>query len=86
MTGSNRLPIGVGWPLVAVAAFAAYRRNRRDQIRAGDGSVTAGVTEMEPSRRVEVGFLAAASSEIRRAGASRRVRPGSVWTEGVTQG
>jgi cation:H+ antiporter len=58
MTGSNRLLIGIGWPLVALVAFMAYRRR---QARRGDGSVRAAAIEMQPSRRVEVGFLAAAS-------------------------
>ena len=30
MTGSNRLLIGIGWPLVAFVAFWAMRRRRRD--------------------------------------------------------
>lgn len=56
MTGSNRLLIGVGWPLVAFAALAAYRRRaRRTAASPGTGAVS-----MEPARRVEVGFLAAA--------------------------
>jgi len=61
MTGSNRLLIGIGWPLVTFVALAAYRR-RRALGRPVDQSVTADTVQMEPSRRVEVGFLAAASA------------------------
>jgi cation:H+ antiporter len=58
MTGSNRLLIGIGWPLVALVALFAYRRRQAGK---GDGSVTRAAIEMQPSRRIEVGFLAAAS-------------------------
>jgi cation:H+ antiporter len=67
MTGSNRLLIGIGWPLVALVAFSAFARHpfrpaeRRSPAGKGDGSVSSAVIEMAPSRRVEVGFLAAAS-------------------------
>jgi cation:H+ antiporter len=62
MTGSNRLLIGIGWPLVAFVAFAAYRRNRNAGNADGDGSVTADEVRLEPVRHIEVGFLAVASA------------------------
>jgi cation:H+ antiporter len=77
MTGSNRLLIGIGWPLVAFVAFWAVRRRRRV---AGGGAVGAGVdgdaqgevlatgrrsripAVVLPARnRVELAFLAVAS-------------------------
>ena len=36
MTGSNRLLIGIGWPLVAFVAFWAMRRRRGDESAAAD--------------------------------------------------
>ena len=62
MTGSNRLLIGIGWPLVAFAALTAYRRRGRRAAFAAGGSVGADALRMEPSRRIEVGFLAVASA------------------------
>ncbi|HZX96804.1 MAG TPA: hypothetical protein VFE90_19955, partial [Myxococcales bacterium] len=51
MTGSNRLLLGLGWPLVVLLfVFAARRRGERPS----------GI-ELKPGRRVELGFLAAAS-------------------------
>lgn len=67
MTGSNRLLIGIGWPLVVIVALIARRRLASRRMRRGDGaiqstaSVTAGSVRMEPARRIDVGFLAAAS-------------------------
>jgi cation:H+ antiporter len=62
MTGSNRLLIGIGWPLVAFVAFAAYKRRRADDGRDADQSVSADEVRLEPVRRIEVGFLAIASA------------------------
>lgn len=50
MTGSNRLLIGIGWPLVAVL-FAAGLRKRGEPSRA---------VVLRPRRRVELAFLAVA--------------------------
>ncbi|MCU1468676.1 MAG: hypothetical protein JWM72_4604 [Actinomycetia bacterium] len=65
MTGSNRLLIGIGWPLVAFVAFAAYRRSRNGSVASdsdanADASVTADEIRLAPVRRVDVGFLAIA--------------------------
>jgi len=66
MTGSNRLLIGIGWPLVAFVAFWALRRRRRD------GAASASPQTKAPHRapavvlpthnRVELAFLAIASA------------------------
>src|ERR1700730_2587219 len=48
MTGSNRLLMGVGWPVVVLVSIVVARR-------AGAGK-TGGVT-LEPGNRVELGFL-----------------------------
>lgn len=48
MTGSNRLLMGVGWPVVVLVSIVVARR-------AGAGK-SAGVT-LEPANRVELGFL-----------------------------
>ncbi len=42
MTGSNRLLIGIGWPLVAFVAFWAVRRRRRDGAAAEGSEAVAG--------------------------------------------
>jgi cation:H+ antiporter len=51
MTGSNRLLIGIGWPLVAMLSMVAARRARQD---------FTGVW-LKDARRVELAFLALAS-------------------------
>jgi cation:H+ antiporter len=51
MTGSNRLLIGIGWPLVAGLAMVAARRSGRD----------ARIVRLAPARRVELVCLALAS-------------------------
>lgn len=51
MTGSNRLLLGFGWPVVAFV-FAWGIRTRRETQR---------VLQLEPSRRIELGFLLVAS-------------------------
>jgi cation:H+ antiporter len=51
MTGSNRLLIGIGWPLVAGLAMVAARRGGRD----------ARIVRLGPARRVELACLALAS-------------------------
>ncbi|AKU94915.1 hypothetical protein AKJ09_01579 [Labilithrix luteola] len=50
MTGSNRLLIGIGWPLVAIL-FAVGLRKRREPRRP---------VVLRPRRRLELGFLAVA--------------------------
>src|SRR3954471_22632264 len=51
MTGSNRLLLGLGWPVVALLfAWGARRRGQRE-----------GGIELRAGRRMELGFLAAAS-------------------------
>ncbi len=61
MTGSNRLLIGIGWPLVAFVAFAAYR-NRGGRAVDPDGSVTATHVQLPAVRRIDIAFLAVASA------------------------
>ena len=72
MTGSNRLLIGIGWPLVAFVGFWAMRRARRRGVK----EVEAAETEtsnvapadrrlaivLPPRNRVELAFLAVASA------------------------
>ena len=67
MTGSNRLLIGIGWPVVAFVGFWAMRRARRR----GDRTAKAGVATRVPQEpaivlparnRVELAFLAVASA------------------------
>jgi cation:H+ antiporter len=67
MTGSNRLLIGLGWPLVALVAGLGLRRLRRstrnaDAVRQSAVRVAprSGLT-LHPKRRIELLFLAAAS-------------------------
>jgi cation:H+ antiporter len=67
MTGSNRLLIGVGWPLVALFAGLGLRRLRRG--RSGPAAAEAGSPlarhrspglTLHPRRRIELFFLAVA--------------------------
>ncbi|WP_367135402.1 MULTISPECIES: sodium/calcium exchanger protein [Streptomyces] len=51
MTGANRLLVGVGWPLVALAAALSRRRR----------GVAPGPVVLEPHRRIDVAFLAVAA-------------------------
>jgi cation:H+ antiporter len=66
MTGSNRLLIGIGWPLVAFVAFWAMRRRRRDD--AAPARPDSKDHHREPAvvlpthNRVELAFLAIASA------------------------
>ncbi len=63
MTGSNRLLIGIGWPLVAFVAFAAWKRRRRDRadvVLEDDGSVTETHVQLPIVRRVDLAFLGVA--------------------------
>jgi cation:H+ antiporter len=66
MTGSNRLLIGIGWPLVAFVGFWAVRRRRQRGAVEPRPSVTAVHRESAvvlPTRnRVELAFLALASA------------------------
>jgi cation:H+ antiporter len=48
MTGSNRLLMGIGWPVVVLIAVAVARKTTGKPARALD---------LEPSNRVELGFL-----------------------------
>lgn len=57
MTGSNRLLIGIGWPLVAFVAYAASRRRGGHGKDRGRGYRL----RLEGSSRVEVGYLGLAS-------------------------
>jgi len=67
MTGSNRLLIGIGWPVVAFVGFWAMRRARSRGDGAG-GDVPATVRTERPAivlparNRVELAFLAVASA------------------------
>jgi cation:H+ antiporter len=66
MTGSNRLLIGIGWPLVAFVAFWAVRRHR--QRGATEPGPRIAAADREPAvvlpgrNRVELAFLAIASA------------------------
>jgi cation:H+ antiporter len=66
MTGSNRLLIGIGWPLVAFVAFWAVRRHR--QRGASEPGPRIAAADREPAvvlpgrNRVELAFLAIASA------------------------
>jgi cation:H+ antiporter len=66
MTGSNRLLIGIGWPLVAFVAFWAMRRRRLGEAPEPRASWAARRREpavVLPGRnRVELAFLAIASA------------------------
>ena len=59
MTGSNRLLIGIGWPLVAFVAFWAMRRRRpdggadQDGAAADDGRVAGSATQPPAGRPVQ---------------------------------
>ena len=48
MTGSNRLLMGLGWPVVVLVSILVARRSGSEK--------TTGVT-LEPANRVELGFL-----------------------------
>lgn len=48
MTGSNRLLMGLGWPVVVLVSILVARRG---------GAVKATLLELEPTNRVELGFL-----------------------------
>lgn len=67
MTGANRLLIGVGWPLVAVAGLLAARRRRARAARTGTTAPADPDTDpgtdivLVPHRRIDIGFLAVAS-------------------------
>jgi cation:H+ antiporter len=69
MTGSNRLLLGLGWPLVLLLLIVWGRRN--------DRPVTA--LAIKPSRRVELAFLGLASLYS----ISFPLRRGIHWTDGV---
>ncbi len=67
MTGSNRLLIGIGWPMVAFVGFWAMRRARsRGKGTGGDVPATMRTERptivLPPRNRVELAFLAVASA------------------------
>ncbi|HEX7950217.1 MAG TPA: hypothetical protein VF494_07695 [Candidatus Limnocylindrales bacterium] len=66
MTGSNRLLIGIGWPLVAFVGFWAMRRARRrgplESSPAVDVADRVPAIVLPTRNRVELGFLAVASA------------------------
>ena len=70
MTGSNRLLLGLGWPLVLLLLMVWGRRSNR-------GPVTA--LAIKPSRRVELAFLGLASLYA----LSFPLRRGIHWTDGL---
>jgi cation:H+ antiporter len=55
MTGSNRLLLGFGWPLVVIVSLLVARRGVRGGILPASATR---VLRLEPSARVDVGFLA----------------------------
>jgi cation:H+ antiporter len=61
MTGSNRLLIGVGWPLVAFVAIAAWRRHHGRSPSDSPEDAPGRAVVLPEQSRIEVGFLAAAS-------------------------
>jgi cation:H+ antiporter len=67
MTGSNRLLIGLGWPLVALVAALGARRfrrgakNMRPDTRTQAATFSSSGITLMPRRRIELLFLAAAS-------------------------
>ncbi len=66
MTGSNRLLIGIGWPVVAFVGFWAMRRARRRGPAEPASTKGAGRRQpavvLPPRNRVELAFLAVASA------------------------
>lgn len=68
MTGSNRLLIGIGWPLVAFVGFWAIRHRRARGGEAasgapdGPGDARAAAVVLPARNRVELAFLALASA------------------------
>ena len=65
MTGSNRLLIGIGWPLVAIVAFWAVRRRSGGAVPRRPGPTRARrepAVVLPPRNRVELAFLAIASA------------------------
>lgn len=60
MTGSNRLLIGVGWPLVALLFALGTRRRRRSPTRRAKARPSSTVV-LRPRRRVELAYLGVAS-------------------------
>ncbi|HEY5628839.1 MAG TPA: hypothetical protein VIR16_04950, partial [Candidatus Limnocylindrales bacterium] len=66
MTGSNRLLIGIGWPVVAFVGFWALRRARRrgagEPAEATARRSRQPAVVLPPRNRVELAFLAVASA------------------------
>ena len=67
MTGANRLLIGVGWSVVALAALAAARRARRTATGAGGSAdtqedATGHAVQLHRVQVVELAYLAVASA------------------------
>lgn len=61
MTGSNRLLLGIGWPLVTFVGIWALRRRRADPEVAPTAPSRPAVIDLASNSRVELGFLAIAS-------------------------
>lgn len=67
MTGSNRLLIGIGWPVVAFVGFWAMRRHRQRRPQPGVGALPAArggrySIALPRRNRAELAFLAVASA------------------------
>ena len=62
MTGSNRLLIGLGWPLVMLVGWLGLRRARRSGKAPERDSAEDTTIVLEPVRRIDIGFLAVASA------------------------
>ncbi|MFJ8041624.1 hypothetical protein ACIRBX_14105 [Kitasatospora sp. NPDC096147] len=65
MTGANRLLVGVGWPMVALAAYFAARRAGASAGAGGDGegggAVASTGVSLREHRRIDVAFLGVAA-------------------------
>jgi cation:H+ antiporter len=62
MTGSNRLLLGIGWPLVTFVGIWALRKRRANPEETRAIAPRAGAIELASNSRVELGFLAIASA------------------------
>jgi cation:H+ antiporter len=62
MTGSNRLLLGIGWPLVTFVGIWALRRRRANPEGTRATAPRPSAIELASNSRVELGFLAIASA------------------------